>query len=76
MDVQIVIFPETIVAAIEHRGGPELEHDTAKKLIAWKLEKRYLDPLKYRCLSTLEVRFLAGKPEACSLWGGVKPTAN
>lgn len=48
MDVQIVIFPETKVAAIEHRGSPALEHDTAKRLIAWKLEKRFLDPLKYR----------------------------
>lgn len=48
MDVQIVIFPETKVAAIEHRGSPALEHDTAKKLIAWKLENHFLDPLKYR----------------------------
>ncbi|HUL01169.1 MAG TPA: GyrI-like domain-containing protein [Nitrospirota bacterium] len=48
MNVQIVIFPETKLAAIEHRGSPSLEHDTANKLIAWKLEKRFLDPLKYR----------------------------
>jgi AraC family transcriptional regulator len=37
MDVRIVIFPETKVAAIEHFGPPSLEHDTARKLIAWKL---------------------------------------
>ena len=48
MDVQIVMFPETKVAAIEHLGSPALEYDTARKLIAWKLENRLLDPLKYR----------------------------
>lgn len=31
MDVQIVVFPETKVAAVEHRGSPELEHETAKR---------------------------------------------
>jgi AraC family transcriptional regulator len=48
MDVQIVIFPETRVAAIEHFGSPALEHDTVQKLIAWKIQQRLLDPLKYR----------------------------
>lgn len=48
MDVEIVIFPETRVAAIEHIGSPALEHETVRKLIAWKLENRLLDPLKYR----------------------------
>lgn len=48
MDVEIVIFPETKVAAVEHLGSPALEHETVKKLIAWKLENRFLDPLKYR----------------------------
>jgi AraC family transcriptional regulator len=48
MDVRILIFPETKVAAIEHFGPPSLEHDTARKLIAWKLEQRWLDPWKYR----------------------------
>jgi AraC family transcriptional regulator len=48
MDVEIVIFPETKVASIEHFGSPALEYDTARKLIAWKLENRLLDPLKYR----------------------------
>lgn len=48
MDVQIVVFPETKVAAIEHFGSPALEHQTARKLIAWKLEQRLLDPLKHR----------------------------
>ena len=48
MDVQIVIFPETKVAVIEHFGAPLLEHETARKLIAWKIENRLLDPLKHR----------------------------
>lgn len=48
MDVQIVQFPETRVAAVEHRGSPESEHDTVHRLITWKLEKRFLDPLKHR----------------------------
>lgn len=48
MDIQIIMFPETKVAAIEHRGSPALEHDTARKLIAWKLENHLLDPLRYR----------------------------
>ncbi len=48
MDVEIVIFPETKVAAIEHLRSPALEHETVKKLITWKLENRLLDPSKYR----------------------------
>jgi AraC family transcriptional regulator len=48
MNVEIVTFPETKVAAIEHRGPSALEHETARKLIAWKLENRLLDPLKHR----------------------------
>ena len=48
MDVTIVVFPETKVAVIEHFGLPAREHDTARKLIAWKLEKRLLDSSKHR----------------------------
>lgn len=48
MDVQIVIFPETKVATIQHFGPPVLEHATAGKLIAWKIENRLLDPSKHR----------------------------
>jgi AraC family transcriptional regulator len=48
MDVQIVMFPETKVAAIEHFGSPALEHDTVRKLVAWKLERGLLDPKKHR----------------------------
>lgn len=48
MDVEIVVFPETKVAAVEHRGPPALEHETVRRLIAWKLENRLLDPVKHR----------------------------
>lgn len=48
MDVRIVVFPETKVAAVEHFGPPQLEHDTARKLIAWKLEHGLLNPQLYR----------------------------
>lgn len=46
--VQIVAFPETKVAAVEHFGPPELEHGTVRKLIAWKLEHGLLEPLQHR----------------------------
>jgi AraC family transcriptional regulator len=48
MQVTVVTFPETRVAAIEHRGPPSLEHDTARKLIAWKLEHGLRDQARYR----------------------------
>jgi AraC family transcriptional regulator len=48
MEVRIVTFPETRVAAIAHLGSPQHEHDTARKLIAWKLEHGLLDQTKYR----------------------------
>jgi AraC family transcriptional regulator len=48
MEVQIVIFPKTKIAAVEHFGSPALEYGTARKLIAWKLENGLLDPQKYR----------------------------
>jgi AraC family transcriptional regulator len=40
MDVRIVDFPETRVAAVEHRGPPALEHETARRLIAWRIAHR------------------------------------
>jgi AraC family transcriptional regulator len=48
MNVEIVVFPVTRVAAIEHRGSPALEHDTVRKLVAWKLEQRLVDQTKHR----------------------------
>ena len=48
MDVRIVTFPETKVAAVTHVGPASREHDTVRKLIAWKLERRLLDQSRYR----------------------------
>ena len=36
MEVRIVEFPETKVAVAEHRGPPQLEYETSKKLIEWR----------------------------------------
>ena len=47
MEVRIVNFPETRVAAIEHRGPPEREHETVWKLIEWRLNNR-LPPDRHR----------------------------
>lgn len=46
LDVRIVEFPETPVAAVEHREAPEGEHDTARKLIAWRIAHR-LSPAQH-----------------------------
>lgn len=48
MQVKITTFPETKVALIEHRGPPTLEYETAKKLIAWKLDNGLLDQTRFR----------------------------
>ena len=40
MDVRIVEFPTTRVASVEHRGTPALEHETVRRLIAWRIENR------------------------------------
>jgi AraC family transcriptional regulator len=48
MQVDIVTFPETKVAVIEHRGSPALEYETARNLIAWKIENRLLDQQRHR----------------------------
>jgi AraC family transcriptional regulator len=46
MDVRIIEFPATRVAAVEHRGAPALEHETARRLIAWRIANR-LPPDRY-----------------------------
>lgn len=46
-DVQIFQFPETKVAALEHRGSPHREHETVRKLIAWRIENG-LPPERHR----------------------------
>jgi AraC family transcriptional regulator len=40
MDVKIVGFQETKVAALEHRGPPELVNDSARLFIQWRKESR------------------------------------
>lgn len=40
MEVKIVEFPETKVAVLEHIGPPETEHNSIKKLIAWRVENK------------------------------------
>lgn len=47
MEVRIVGFPETHVAAAEHRGPPELEYETSRKLIEWRINHR-LSPANHR----------------------------
>jgi AraC family transcriptional regulator len=41
MKVMIIFFTETKVAALEHRGSPKLEHESIKKLIAWRIENKF-----------------------------------
>lgn len=47
MEVRIVEFPETQVAVAEHRGPPELEYETSRKLIEWRINHR-LSPANHR----------------------------
>jgi AraC family transcriptional regulator len=47
MEVSIVEFPETRVAVVEHRGPPELEYETSKKLIEWRVQNG-VPPSKHR----------------------------
>ncbi len=37
MDVRIVVFPDTKVAALEHRGSPDLEYESIRKFIEWRI---------------------------------------
>ncbi len=48
MKIEIVNFPETFVAVVEHYGPVEQEHQTTLKLVAWKLENKFLDPARHR----------------------------
>lgn len=47
MEVKIVEFPETQVAVAEHRGPPELEYETSRKLIEWRTQHG-LSPTNHR----------------------------
>jgi AraC family transcriptional regulator len=37
MDVRIVDFPETRVAALELKGPPDVQHERASAFVAWRL---------------------------------------
>ena len=47
MDVRLVDFPETRVAVLEHHGPPQLEHQTARRLVQWRL-RHQLSPDRHR----------------------------
>ena len=47
MDVRIVDFPATPVAAMEHRGPPSLEYQTVARFVAWRIANR-LPPARQR----------------------------
>ena len=36
MDVRIIDFPDTLIAALEHRGPADLVNDSAGQFIAWR----------------------------------------
>lgn len=38
MDVEIVQFPQTRVAVLEHRGPPWREHESVRRLVQWRIE--------------------------------------
>ncbi|MBL4772271.1 MAG: GyrI-like domain-containing protein [Alcanivoracaceae bacterium] len=40
MEVKIINFPETKVAVMEHHGIPELEHESVKKLVSWRIANK------------------------------------
>lgn len=40
MEVRIVEFPETRVAALEHRGSPQREHQTTLRFVEWRKSQR------------------------------------
>jgi len=48
MQVQIVAFPQTRVASISHTGPAAQEHETVRKLVAWKLANGFTDQARYR----------------------------
>ena len=48
MQVSIVTFPETRAAGIRHVGPPSQEHETVRRLVAWKLQNRLMDATRYR----------------------------
>ena len=48
MDVEIVEFPETKVAVVKHKGPPETENQSLKRLIDWRIENKFPSSPKHR----------------------------
>jgi len=48
VEVQIVTFPETKVVMLTHFGTAAEEHETARRLAAWKVKNGRLDQDRYR----------------------------
>ncbi|MCX8640263.1 GyrI-like domain-containing protein [Gilliamella sp. B3172] len=48
MNVEIVQFPATQLAVIEHYGSPLLENNTLNKFIKWRQENNFLDSQKHQ----------------------------
>lgn len=48
MQVSIVEFPQTRVATLRHTGSRADEHDTVRRLVAWKLANGLTDPARHR----------------------------
>ena len=46
--MSLVAFPATAVAQATHRGDPGGEHDTVRRLVAWRLRLGLTDPQPYR----------------------------
>ena len=63
MEVRIVTFPATHVASITHLGRPESEHDTVRKLLAWKLKNGLVDSARHRHYGLHYTDPRDGKPE-------------
>ncbi|MGH8218643.1 MAG: hypothetical protein ACREUT_08775 [Steroidobacteraceae bacterium] len=47
MDVRMVDFPETRIAVVEHFGSPDTEHQTARRLVEWRIANR-ISPERHR----------------------------
>ncbi|MEM7179695.1 MAG: GyrI-like domain-containing protein [Spirochaetota bacterium] len=48
LDVEIVDFPETRIAVLEHHGDLALEHESVQKLIAWRIANKIPPSDKHR----------------------------
>jgi AraC family transcriptional regulator len=40
MNIEIVDFPETKIAVVEHCGTPEKEYESVKQLVAWRMANK------------------------------------